>query len=248
METIETIARHNGPRGEVVLRRRLDEARDVEELIINGVFAMDSSETSTEYLLGELAIPSGLAIRSGRVRRVLVGGLGLGFTVSAISAQEIDEIDVVEIERCLIDWARQGVTARLAAVASDPRIRLHAGDVRLVFQGRCDALVGPWDAIVLDVDNGPDFLIHGQNRALYTGGVLRAAYAQLTAGGTLAIWCQSAAPLLRAALERIAPSTRAHVIEVSRGQRRFRYVIYTVSRPPDSLSEARQECAHDPVN
>jgi spermidine synthase len=237
METIETIAQHNGPRGEVVLRRRLDEARDpdeftAEELIINGVFAMDSSETSTEYLLGQLAIPS------GRAQRVLVGGLGLGYTVSAISAQEIDEIDVVEIEQCLIDWAHQGVTSRLAAVASDPRIRLHAGDVRLVLQGRCDALVGPWDAIVLDVDNGPDFLIHGHNRALYTGEVLRAAYAQLTAGGTLAIWCQSAAPLLRAVLEHITPSTREHAIEVSRGQRRFRYVIYTVSRPPDSLSEA----------
>ena len=237
METIETIVRHDGPRGEVVLRRRLDEAGEAEELIINGVFAMDSSETSTEYLLGELAIPS------GRARRVLVGGLGLGYTVSAISAQQIDEIDVVEIEQCLIDWAHQGVTASLAAVASDPRIRLHTGDVRPVLQGRCDALVGPWDAIVLDVDNGPDFLIHGKNRALYTGGVLRATYAQLSASGTLAIWCQTAAPLLRAVLEGITPSTREHVIEVSRGQRRFRYVIYTVSRPPDSLSEARQECA-----
>ncbi len=229
METIETIARHDGPRGEVVLRRRLDDAGDADELIVNGVFAMDSSETSTEYLLGELAIPS------GRARRVLVGGLGLGYTVSAISAQQIDEIDVVEIEQCLIDWAHQGVTTRLAAVASDPRIRLHTGDVRLVLQGRRDALVGPWDAIVLDVDNGPDFLIHGQNRTLYTEGVLRAAYAQLTAGGTLAIWCQSAAPLLRAVLARIAPSTQEHVIEVSRGERRFRYVIYTVSRPTDSL-------------
>jgi spermidine synthase len=237
MPTIETLARHDGPRGEVVLRRRLDGVREAEELIINGVFAMDSTETSTEYLLGELAIPSGHA------QRVLIGGLGLGYTASAISAQEIAEIDVVEIEPCLIDWAHQGVTERLAAVASDPRIRLHTGDVRLVLQGQCDALVGPWDAIVLDVDNGPDFLIHGQNRALYTGEVLRVAYAQLTAGGTLAIWCQSAAPMLRAVLEGMAPSTREHGIEVSRGERRVRYVIYTVSRPPYSLSEARQECA-----
>ena len=113
--------------------------------------------------------------------------MGLGYTVSAISAQEIDEIDVVEIEQCLIDWAHQGVTTRLAAISADPRIRLHVGDVRLVLQGQYDALVGPWDAIVLDVDNGPDFLIYGQNRALYTEGVLRAAYARLTAGGTLAI-------------------------------------------------------------
>ena len=81
MESIETIARHDGPRGEVVLRRRLGPGLSVEELIINGAFAMDSSDSSTESLLGELAVPS------GRARRVLVGGLGLGYTVAAISAK-----------------------------------------------------------------------------------------------------------------------------------------------------------------
>jgi hypothetical protein len=55
MEMIETIARHHGPRGEVVLRRRVREGGDVEELIINGAFAMDSSETDTERVLAEFA-------------------------------------------------------------------------------------------------------------------------------------------------------------------------------------------------
>jgi spermidine synthase len=242
METIETLARNDGPRGEVVLRRRLGDPSDTEELIINGVFAMDSSETSTEYLLGELAIPG------GRAERVLVGGLGLGHTVAAIAAKEVATIDVVEIEQCLIDWACQGVTLTLAAAASDPRIRLHNGDVRLVLEGLSDGPRGPWDAIVLDVDNGPDFLIHDQNRALYSERGLRTAYAQLADGGTLAIWCQSAAPALRDVLGRIAPSVREHLIRVSRGDRRIQYAIYTVSRPPGSLAEAKQECAHDAVN
>ena len=71
---------------------------------------------------------------------------------------------------------------------------------------------GPWDAIVLDVDNGPDFLIHGDNRALYTGSGLQAAYGQLTSGGTLAIWCQGRwAPLLDE-LRRLAPTAREHLV------------------------------------
>jgi hypothetical protein len=64
METIQTIARHTGPRGEVVLRQRLVAGTPVEELIINGAFAMDSSEGSSECLLGDLALPSGRAWRS----------------------------------------------------------------------------------------------------------------------------------------------------------------------------------------
>jgi spermidine synthase len=223
METIQTIARHKGSRGEVVLRRRLGAGTPVEELIINGIFAMDSSETSTEHLLGELAIPS------GRARGVLVGGLGLGYTVAAIAAKEVATIDVVEIEQCLIDWACQGVTTTLADAASDPRIHLRNGDVRLVLEGLSDGPRGPWDAIVIDVDNGPDFLIHDQNRLLYTEHGLRTAYAQLADGGMLAIWCQAAAPALCEVLGRIAPSVREHLIPVSRGDRRFQYAIYTVS-------------------
>jgi len=242
METIQTVARHTGPRGEVVLRRRLGAGTPVEELIINGTFAMDSSDRSSESLLGELVLASGQA------RRVLVGGLGLGYTVAAISARDVDVIDVVEIERCLIDWAYQGLTATLATVATDPRVRIHAADVRDVLAGLGDRPVGPWDAIVLDVDNGPDFLIHDENRALYTEAGMQAAYDRLTGSGTLAIWCQSAAPGLRSVLERIAPPVREHIVEVARGERTFRYVIYTVSRLTHSRGPARQECAHDPVN
>jgi spermidine synthase len=224
VETIETIAHHHGPRGEVVLRRRLRDGGDVEELIINGAFAMDSSETGSERLLAELALPS------GRAHRVLLGGLGLGYTVAALSALEVDAIDVVEIEQCLIDWAYQGMVPSIAAAASDPRVQLHAGDIRLVLAGVIEELVGPWDAIVLDVDNGPDFLIYPHNRAIYTEESLGAAYGQIVPGGTLAIWCQGPAPALRAVLKHIGSSVEEHIIDVSRGERSLAYAIYTVSR------------------
>jgi spermidine synthase len=233
METTETLAAYHGPRGEVVLRRRVRDGGHVDELIINGAFAMDSSETGTERLLAELAVPS------RRAHRVLVGGLGLGYTVAALSALQIDAIDVVEIEQCLIDWAYQGITPSLTAAAADPRVQLHTGDVRLVLERRGNGPAGPWDAIVLDVDNGPDFLIHRRNHALYTEQGLRASYAQLAPGGTLAIWSQGPTPMLRDALAHIAPSVSEHVIEVSRGGRSFPYAIYTVRRAPHFLAEAR---------
>ncbi|HWI01719.1 MAG TPA: hypothetical protein VNT27_15435 [Propionibacteriaceae bacterium] len=216
-----------------MLRRRVDEGRSVEELIINGTFAMDSSETSTERLLAELALPR------HHTERVLIGGLGLGYTVAAVAAKQVDRIDVVEIEQCLIDWAYQGATSTLAAVAADPRVRLYAGDVRLALEGTYAEPVGPWNAIVLDIDNGPDFLIHEENRELYTAASLRAAYGQLTAGGTLAIWCQHPAPALLALLQGIAPSAQQHVIDTSRGERNFPYTIYTISRANHSAAQAR---------
>ncbi|HEV2929223.1 MAG TPA: hypothetical protein VGW74_11080, partial [Propionibacteriaceae bacterium] len=85
--------------------------------------------------------------------------------------------------------------------------------------------------IVLDVDNGPDFLIHGTNSAIYTQPSLVAAYAQLALGGTLAIWCQGPAPGLLATLRQISASAKPHTYRRVRQGRQLSYVIYTVTRP-----------------
>jgi spermidine synthase len=230
VETVETLARHTGPRGEVVLRRRTRDQTSVDELIINGAFAMDSSETSTERRLADFAT------RSAR-RRILVGGLGLGYTAAEILARDADRVDVVEIEECLVDWARAGLTPTLALVAADPRVHLYTADVRSVLAGLRTGPEGPWDAIVLDIDNGPDFLIHAANDALYTASSLSAAYARLAPGGTLAIWCQGPAPTLLATLGRISEQAQENRFTVSRENRRFAYLIYSLTRPepaPDS--------------
>jgi spermidine synthase len=224
VETVETLARHTGPRGEVVLRRRTRDHDGVDELIINGAFAMDSAETSTERRLAEFAT------RSAR-RRILVGGLGLGYTAKEILTHDVERLDVVEIEDCLIDWARAGLTPTLAAVAADPRVHLYAADVRSVLAGLRDGPQGPWDAIVLDVDNGPDFLLHPANDAIYTQPGLVAAYGQLAPGGTLAIWCQGPAPTLLAALRHVSADARENRFTVSREGRHFAYVIYSLTRP-----------------
>ncbi|HEY5820323.1 MAG TPA: hypothetical protein VIT20_00010 [Propionibacteriaceae bacterium] len=221
MEELETLARSDGPRGEVVLRRRISDGLVIDELVVNGAFAMDSAETLTERRLGQLAAGRG---------RILVGGLGLGFTAAEILGLGVDRLEVVDIESCLIDWARAGITSTLAAVAADPRTQLHAADIAEVLAGGVPGLDGPWDAIVLDVDNGPDFLIHAANDALYAPAGLGFAYVRLAPGGRLLIWCQGAAPGLLRDLQALEPDTAEHLIEVVRGERRFTYAIYELTR------------------
>lgn len=219
-----TLGRTSGPGGEVLLRRR----GSVEELVVDGVFAMDSAETSSELELGRLA--------SGATR-VLVGGLGLGYTVAAV-LQQADAspsspcpvaVDVVELEPALVGWARSGLTPTLHRVGADPRVRLHVADVAAVLAGRAGP-VGPWDAILLDVDNGPDFLLHPANDALYGEAGVRAAYERLAPGGTLAVWCQGPAPALLAAMRQVAPPAQERRYAVQRGTRSFSYVICTLTR------------------
>lgn len=224
VEDLITLGRTMSAHGETVLRRR----GDVDELIVNGTFAMDSTETRSEHELGRIA---------GGSLRVLVGGLGLGYTVAAV-LDEADRrgddvrVDVVELEPALVAWARDELTPTLARAASDPRVQLRVGDVATVLAGQGEEAAGPWDAILLDVDNGPDFLIHASNDALYAEPGLRAAYARLAPGGVLAIWCQAPSPPLLAALRRLDPSAEETRLPVRRASRTFTYAIATVRRPP----------------
>jgi spermidine synthase len=226
VEEAVVLGRAEGPRGEVLLRRRDRPGGAVHELVVNGVFAMDSAETSSERRLASFAVVGG-----GRAPRVLVGGLGLGYTAAAV----LDDrtvgaalVDVVELEPHLVSWARAGVTPVLGRVAADPRTRLHVADVTAVLRGTSDP-TGPWDAVLLDVDNGPDFLIHDTNAGLYGRSTLEAAHARLTPGGVLAIWCQGPAPALLETLRLIGP-TREHGYAVERQGRRFSYIVYTLHR------------------
>ena len=226
-DTPVTLGRATSPHGEVVLRRRGPEVGGVEELVVDGTFAMDSTETHSEAELGRIA---------GGAPRVLVGGLGLGYTVAAV-LDEADRlgydvlVDVVELEPALLTWAREARTHTLGRVAADPRVRLHRADVATVLSGAGPAPAGPWDAILLDVDNGPDFLIHAGNEALYAAAGLRSAYACLAPAGVLAVWCQAPSAPLLAALRGLDPSAEETHHRVQRGERTFTYAIATVRRP-----------------
>ena len=208
------LARADTDAGEVVLRRR-DGAL---ELIVNGVFAMDTTEVSSEVALADAAgAPAG---------RVLVGGLGLGFTTARLLDNGATGVDVVERAGPLLDWARQGLTPVLARVAADPRTRLHHSGILDFVATATDR----WDAIVLDVDNGPSFLIHDDNAAVYGTGFLADCLARLTPGGRLLVWCETASPALERDLRRVAGAVDLIDVPVTREGRSFSYALYRAQR------------------
>lgn len=218
---LRTLGRERHGDHEVALReRRLDNGQVVHELIVNGAFAMDSREVASEIALADAVADA---------RTVLVGGLGLGFTAARLLEHGVRRLDVVELEPALVRWAREEKTPLLGRVAADPRTHLHTGDIAAVVRGD-QGPAGPWDAILLDVDNGPDFLIHAPNASLYEAPLLRAALARLTDAGTLAVWCQGRSPALAATLERLAPSTREVIIPVEREGHRIEYAVYVARK------------------
>ena len=209
MDHVE-IARAQSPRGEVVLRERRDEnAPTILELRVNGVFVMDTLETTTERALAHAALDL-----VERPARVLVGGLGLGFTMHEVLADpRVESCTVVEIEQAVVDWMRDGTIAHGPKVLADERVSVVVADVAVAL---AEAGEAAYDLVLLDVDNGPDYLVHDANDALYKEPFLAAAH-RATAQ-VLAIWSAAEAPQLEAAMTAVFGNARATAYDVRLGQ------------------------------
>jgi spermidine synthase len=123
----------------------------------------------------------------GRPRpHVLIGGLGMGFTLrAALAALGPDaRITVAELVPAVVAWARGPLAELFAGSLEDPRVTIHEGDVGPLIRSHRAA----WDAILLDVDNGPEGLTVASNDGLYEVPGLGAARAALRPGGHLAVW------------------------------------------------------------
>lgn len=131
---------------------------------------------------------------------LLIGGYGMGFTLRA--AQEVlgprAELVVAELVPEIIEWARGPMAELAAGCLDDPRVRLIMGDVGSVIDGAH----GDFDAILLDVDNGPDGVVREGNNSLYSASGLRAARRALTPGGVLAVWSAAPDPAFTRRLEK----------------------------------------------
>jgi spermidine synthase len=213
------IARAESPRGEVVLRERRDEnTPTILELRVNGVFVMDTLETTTERALANAA----LALVE-RPARVLVGGLGLGFTLHEVLADpRVESCTVVEIEQAVVDWMRDGTVAHGPRFLADERVSVVVTDVAAALHEAGDAA---YDLVLLDVDNGPDYLVHDANEALYKEPFLHAA--QRATAQVLAIWSAAEAPQLEAAMEHVFGNARATSYAVRLGDRDEHYWLYS---------------------
>lgn len=222
----DEIARAESPRGEVVLRRRTSNGGPaVLELRVNGVFVMDTRETTTERALAQRALEL-----VADPRTVLVGGLGLGFTAHEVLAdQRVERVDVVELEEALVTWMRDGTVPHGPELLADRRIRVVNADVATVVEEAGEAT---YDLLLMDVDNGPGHLVHEDNAALYQAGFLASARRALVPGGALVVWTADPAPDLEAALRGLFTSCEQVTIPVELQGRREEYHLYAARSDP----------------
>lgn len=219
MEYVE-IARAESERGELVLRERRDEnAPAVLELRANGVFVMDTLETSTEQALATAALKL-----VAEPRAVVVGGLGLGFTMHEVLADSrVQKVAVIEIEQALVDWMRDGTVPHGPGMLADKRVTVVVADIAVALS---EATPASYDLVLLDVDNGPGYLVHNINAALYERPFLETARRALRPGGVLAVWSAAEAPELGEALRTVFGNAEARSHDVLLQDRDEQYWLY----------------------
>jgi spermidine synthase len=222
------VARAESERGEIVLRERRDPhagpaAPVVLELRVNGVFVMDTRETTSEKALASTAL--------GQVdspRNVVVGGLGLGFTMHEVLAdQRVERLVVVEIEDALVRWMRDGTVPHGPSYLADERLHVVMADIRSAV---AEATPGSYDLVLLDLDNGPGYLVHDANAEVYEATFLGELAELVRPGGALAVWSSAASEPLAAALADVFGSVTPVAYDVDLQGRAEQYFLY-LARP-----------------
>lgn len=141
---------------------------------------------------------------------VLIGGLGMGFTLRAALDASSAVVTVAELIPAVVEWNKLHLGRLAGDPLDDPRARLHVGDV-----GELLRTAGRWDAILLDVDNGPDAFTQVGNGWLYGLEGLKRTRMALRPGGTLVYWSAYPSPEFvdrtrRAGLRTETRTVRAH--------------------------------------
>ncbi len=190
------------------------------ELIVDGVFAMDSAHTATEQALAAHA----LARLPQRPLDIMIGGLGLGYTgLAVLSDPRVRRLTVIELHAALVDWIHAGLVPAARGLLDDPRVEIEIGDVLDAVPALPPHQV---DALLLDVDNGPGFLVHQGNAGVYAAPFLAAAARALRPDGVLAIWSADPSPGLARLIEQVCGRCEEVLQPVSRDGHRFDYALY----------------------
>ncbi|TDO16699.1 MULTISPECIES: spermidine synthase [Halomonas] len=211
-----------GSRGELRLLQRNDEfsiriAGKTGEL-------MNTRLHGSEDALAEFACER-VAGRSGA--RVLVGGLGMGFTLAAAlkTLGEDAEVVVAELVPGVVEWNRGPLGAAAGRPLDDPRTRVSLGDVGELLRRE----PAGFDAIMLDVDNGPEGLTHRDNDWLYSPQGLATAQEALRPDGVLAVWSAGQDPAFTERLRRVGLLVEEVTVRAHRPGKGARHCIWLAS-------------------
>ena len=187
---------------------------------------MNSRLSGSEEALATLAAQR-LAGRAGI--RFLIGGLGMGFTLrAALAVLGADaRVTVAELVPEVIAWARGPMAPVFGGCLDDPRVSLVEGDVGESIRARA----GAWDAILLDVDNGPEGLTRTGNDSLYSSEGLAAAFRALAPGGVFSVWSSAPDPAFTRRLRQAGFSVTEVPTRASTRKRGARHMIWMAVRP-----------------
>ena len=200
--------------------------RDTEfSIMLGNIELMNSRLSKSEEALATLVCER---LKDRPSPKLLIGGLGMGFTLRAALAISPPgaRIVVSEIVPELVDWAGDHMAAVFGNCLADPRVVVETRDVGAMIR---EAASG-FDAILLDVDNGPDGLTRPGNDALYSEAGLKAARRALAPGGVLAIWSAAPAPAFPQRLSRCGFEVATHTVRASSGKRGNRHTIWIAAR------------------
>jgi spermidine synthase len=181
---------------------------------------MHSKASASELLLGKLGIE---LIRKAPEPRVMIGGLGLGFTLrTVLEGLGADaQVDVVELVPKVVAWNREFLKDLNGALLDDPRVKVVEGDaVERIKQGDAQS----YDAVILDVDNGPTGMVKATNNSLYSHKGLRKP------GGRAAFWSAGEDPHFKARMETVGFRVGHIRAKVHAGSKRAAYVIYLADK------------------
>ena len=193
---------------------------------VNGQALMDSTVATSERQIGELATDT--FPRFGK-SRVLIGGLGLGFTLrSALEGVgPHGVVEVAELVPAIVEWNRTFLRKLNGALVGDKRVALHVGDVWGVL---ARAGAARYDAIILDTDNGPTPLVHRSNARLYDDAGLKRIYTALKPTGRVVMW--SATPDRAYAARLVKAGFKVEVVaaKVHATAKRAAYTLYVADK------------------
>ncbi len=199
------------PIGVISLRRRYEPVveHDVYEVKIDDEFLMSSLFTVVEQELAHL----GLAQVEGKALQVLVGGLGLGYTLrAALEDRRVETVQVIEAVAAVIDWHRRDLLPDTVGLAADARCELVHGD----FFAMMAAGTTPrptYDAVLLDIDHSPQNLLHPSHASFYDHEGLGRLADKIAPGGVFGLWSDDLPdPVFEAALAAVFASSTTHVV------------------------------------
>jgi spermidine synthase len=206
MSDFEILAYEPSALGMICLRQRgieSDPGSVVTEITLDHQFLMSSHNTASERALARI----GLEMNRGDALRVLVGGLGLGYTArEALRSERVARVEVVEFLPPVIDWLERGLFPLAGELRADARFAVSQGDV---YHRLASPPEEEHDLILLDVDHSPDEPLGAESAAFYGEAGLALARRHLARGGVLGVWSYAESPPFAAALRRVFAEVRA---------------------------------------